>query len=733
MLLCGAAATETVDSSGEICRIDGMDISTLENGDGLANYEHLGASDGKTVGGEIVGKIVYAKKIFKLSECDSEEEKFFFHQCRNKPYLFIIVRLADGAGHPGAINLAAHIRDHVAHNEPIMLRWSIEGSTIKKEGNVIEESIARKVALTFTPCNKTATSSLIFDPNSPEGFNKVDRLDVVKNELSSNKHVITSVEMSCNPILGQQKLDKSEAVFKSILKLKVLLKAIEAGNADCAPSSLVGGAALQKEDIKKYKGSILAAVRDYQDPWDRKKFKEHLKKELSKAQLPEVSDQFLDHFTNIAETSRLKKSLKPQDPKVIKLLQKAMKLQDTLIELRTDLRKAIEGTQVELPSIYKVTINKEGKDHRAGRFMVFNNKLSHLEDYHNLLSHIPEGEVTPQTISFLGKLLQNNPVTIAAHKLDRTDTTKEAAKMNKEELTPNVKWTPPKEPVNWSEVKVAQEPTPSRAAIFSYFRPGMVKPHVVEFSPHGASLDGAALSHDELALMLENARNGIGQIKWHKGEGLLAKKEDEMNEDEALQHIRAAVAAGHIHPSVERALTKTLYEDPMVEGMGNKKAATQFRSQNRPGVYASIDANDFKHINDVHGHDAGDAAITSLGGALKHASAKVGTVKTFRAGGDEFFAYAPTHEDMAHFMHHAREHVNALPPINGVHKQSVSIGLGHNFETADKALNIAKQGKLDPVSKQRVYKPGQVPNLGHSLYPQHEGPLFQEATKPPKI
>lgn len=397
-------------------------------------------------------------------------------------------------------------------------------------------------------------------------------------------------------------------------------------------------------------------------------------------------------------------------------LKKAILLEQELLELRKDIRNVTEqGHSVEMPEVYKVEINNNGKLNPAGRFMTSKGKLYHLEDNHGILnSLLPEGDIDANTISKIHGLMTSPHLEVSEHPL-------------KEEERPKAE-TPKLPHV------VTKLPEPTRPGVFSYFRPGMSRPHTVEFTPHGAALDGKSLSHDELALMLQNARNGVAKIKWGTDSSLAKREatEDLMNADEALQHVRAAVQAGHLHPSIERALTKHIYVDPLT-GIGNKYAATQFRKQGKPGVYASIDANDFKSINDRHGHDAGDSAIMALGNAIKSASEKVGTTKTFRPGGDEFFVHAPTHEDMSKFLRHVREHVSALPPIAGVHKQSISAGIGENFAKADEALGIAKQGKLDPVTKQRLHAPGQTPNLGYSLYPGHEGHVFKEETKPSEM
>src|ERR1017187_9926137 len=1267
MLLCGILSSENVDSSGEIVSLRGMDISSLEAGEGVANYEHLGASDGQ--GREVVGRIVYVKKIFNASDCDDDDERFFFKETRNKPYLFGIIRLADGAGHHEAQDLAAHIRDHVAHNEDVLLRYSIEGSTVEKEDNRIKTSIARKVAMTFGPANKAVKNKILADPNAPEGFEKIA---IAKSEIMQDptcKPIGGAVVLKYNPILGANRnLQKTEETPETLLQRLTkniasirLLKALTAGSTEGAPGTLTGGSALQREDLPKiYPATIAAATRDYGDePWDRNRFKKHLKKYLAKASLPEISDSFLEHFTSIAEASKLKKSIddlakmalihndpekpmtvyrvqneegrgpyslswkdpngdkvrealnstpwsyqtypqqdfinkewrdnpeqelghlkfafaspkhadkwfggdglaklselgfkvapvkatkvyrsksgrqlafiphssetklqiaksdfgdftleplnkkestnpvlsspnesvieddrtnipeaiptnltfrgkkikknpgvkgisldinkgmlttpygslklhnpatespeiaqhfqnclnsphthkimsqalkgwhqvhqlnkagelpeeipmtatilstcsgnrpvpltelqtvrivdamknsgidirkpgfenimphlkqldkpdvlpvtggeaigkdpayfignkigverdlfgnkageanvsgrypgelktitplledtvknlseyykahkglvdlvnkhktsmasgirelmgmkqartnwnnrrrsvvasgkpdpgeykglnipgiklktglyaygmmgggdsivpdthfirhmfgldthkdaktllylkkalwnpsnyhiiekyndwyrkhhpahkwmvnhpefskmfeKPEDatfpafwanwmnipayeaklgtsygkqahnagsthapywdaiaphvnqaltrlgksedfdttmplraalimqqyvkdygevpaqllyyqhlvPKLLEcaknrqdsadannFLRKALKLEEGLIELRKDIRHVTEGGHsIELPEVYRVNMHENGKSYPAGRFMTNKGQLHHLEDYHGLLnSMVPEGPINATTISRIHGLMASPHFDVQEHKVPEGEPEIDSKVAN----VPSV-----------PQVSVEKQPEPKRAGVFSYFRPGMSKPHTVEFGPNGAALDGKALTNDKLALMLENARKGLAQVKWNTG-GDLAKREateDLMGQTEALQHIRAAVQAGHIHPSVERALTKHIFEDPMVEGVGNKFAAQEFRKQNKPGIYASIDLNDFKHVNDVHGHDQGDEAIKALGNALRTASQKVGTTKVYRPGGD---------------------------------------------------------------------------------------------------
>src|ERR1700677_152549 len=156
MVLDGIFASEAIDSSGEQLSIDGADISQLiENGS--VNYEHLQPDKNKNQGQEMVGRVIYAKKIFEAKDCDNDRQLEYWDKVK-LPFIYGIARLSDGAGHESARALAATIRDHYAHNEPLMLRWSIEGTTLEKDKstNTITSCIARRVALTARPCNRPA-------------------------------------------------------------------------------------------------------------------------------------------------------------------------------------------------------------------------------------------------------------------------------------------------------------------------------------------------------------------------------------------------------------------------------------------------------------------------------------------------------------------------------------------------------------------------------------------------
>ena len=701
MVIDGVFSSEAIDSSGEVVKLDGLDISLFEEGQGTANYEHQGKEG---MGKETVGHVIYAKKVYSLKDCEGERENFYYKKAGEVPYLYGMIRLYDGAGHESAKALAAQIRDHVAHDEQILVRYSVEGTTLERDSNIIKTSIGRKVACTIVPCNKTCLSGVLIDANAPEGY-KTNPQDILKSEMLQdplNKTIGGSIQCECNPILN----DPEPAIIRLVKGLE-LLKAITAGSYDAVPSTLTGGAALQREDLgSRYREHIVSAIQDYDKPFDRRKFKEYLKDRLNKAALPDVSDSFLDHFMGIAEDYQIKKS-EPVDLQTLNLYQIKHQYESLLIDLRKSIRDELKGYQITLPEIYLVQI-LTGKDQYspAGRFIILDNQIKHLEDYHGILKALlPEGPVNPLIETTIQALKQNPVFNITESALP------EAMRQ---------------QPVQ--NVQVVQQQVPTRPAVFHYLRPGMVKPHVVEFGLDFAAIDGQNLTEDELNLMLENARNGLASISWKTSASggeiqQLAKAEEEGDSPlhAAMKALRAAVAAGHVDAAHEKALTNHIYTDSMVGGVGNKFATTDFLNKKKPGVYASIDLNNFKHINDRLGHPIGDLAIKAVGGAFRDAAAKVGNGFLGRNGGDEFVLHVPTHEDALSFLRHATNNINKIPHFGGIHKPSFSVGLGHDYETADKALFEAKKQKLDPTTGKSRYLPHNTPHFAHSLIPGSEG------------
>jgi hypothetical protein len=366
MIIDGVAGSEAVDSSGEVLSIKGADVSELEEGRGLFCYEHKG-HEGDSNGQEIVGKILSAKKIYKASDCETDRQKLFWDKTR-LPFIYIIGRLYDAAGHEGSKALASAIRDHIANKEPVILGFSVEGSTIRKVDNVLKETAIRRVAVTNKACNKTAVLGVLADPQAPVGFEKYPE---GKPDLAG------MARKNEDPLM--MRLGGSEMEYSVDM-----LKAMTAGSYAGAPGTLTGGAALQVED----RGLGARAMKAF-GAWDRKK----PLRQFLKTQLPEVSDDFLDHFSDLVENhlTRVKKT----------------------VEVVTDLAKANKAPkkQQNLPALEKeeglTVLGQPVKPNPKLKVPKFDEKSGTLHTPKGSFKVYIPGKDTPEAKASFDKLMQD--------------------------------------------------------------------------------------------------------------------------------------------------------------------------------------------------------------------------------------------------------------------------------------------------------------------------------------
>lgn len=289
MIIDGISTSEHLDSSGEILKVDGHDISDLVESKGVLNWEHNNDSPE-----DILGHIVFAKKIYGPHDCDDERQKMYWKTCA-KPFVYIKAELMDDEMHPGAVAAAAMIRYYAKRNEKLLCGFSIEGNTLKRNDNVLERSVGRRVALTLRPCNRSCIAGLLEDPamkyvvQKAEGFAPNTDLYEVDTPIFDDV-VPTTVE---------------EALADLKKSVQDLYKTLTAGGGNAAPSQLVGGAALSREHFinDTDKNRMKAAFRD----WPRSR----PLVEWLKAELPDVSEKYIDHFANIAQHVSLRKGIKP--------------------------------------------------------------------------------------------------------------------------------------------------------------------------------------------------------------------------------------------------------------------------------------------------------------------------------------------------------------------------------------------------------------------------------------
>lgn len=171
----GIGSHSSIDSSGEKIDIEGIDISSLEQ-DGVFNWEHK--SEGSS---QIIGKITEATKIMKAEDCKDAHHKYMWEKANKMPFLYIRGILFDKFNHSGALDALAMFKFDQALDKKDTkqtMGFSIEGSRLDKEGNLIKKCIARKISATLWPCHKLCIAEILEE--SPKDSNKMISLADLK-------------------------------------------------------------------------------------------------------------------------------------------------------------------------------------------------------------------------------------------------------------------------------------------------------------------------------------------------------------------------------------------------------------------------------------------------------------------------------------------------------------------------------------------------------------------------
>lgn len=143
------AGSQIRDTQGEVLSIEGADISDLVNGNGRLNDNH-----GKGFFNSI-GRITYAKKIFKLEDCEDDRQRYYWEKVK-APYIYVRGYLYDDEDHPNARAAAAILRNIHKANAPLHIKASVEGGVITRsisDPRLLARTKIHSVALTFTPAN----------------------------------------------------------------------------------------------------------------------------------------------------------------------------------------------------------------------------------------------------------------------------------------------------------------------------------------------------------------------------------------------------------------------------------------------------------------------------------------------------------------------------------------------------------------------------------------------------
>ena len=155
---------------------------------------------------------------------------------------------------------------------------------------------------------------------------------------------------------------------------------------------------------------------------------------------------------------------------------------------------------------------------------------------------------------------------------------------------------------------------------------------------------------------------------------------------EVVARVRSAARTKRLQEELvgqTRRLETMLHEDPLTGLFNRRYVLTRLdglisgaRRHGRPLSVAMVDIDRFKRLNDVYGHDAGDAVLVAITGALRErlrAEDELG-----RLGGEEFLALLPDtgHDDTAAVAEDLRASAEAARAPCREHELSATVSVG---------------------------------------------------------
>ena len=154
----------------------------------------------------------------------------------------------------------------------------------------------------------------------------------------------------------------------------------------------------------------------------------------------------------------------------------------------------------------------------------------------------------------------------------------------------------------------------------------------------------------------------------------------------AMERLRGEDRMRHdaLHDPLTGLANRTLLRDRLDHALAQSE-----REAGQTGVLF-LDLDNFKHVNDAHGHRVGDELLAALGGRLQAAVRPADTVA--RMGGDEFVVvYEHADETGALALADRLEAAVSVPvTVSGIeHRLSASIGIALGQDDADTLLREA--------------------------------------------
>jgi len=279
-LIDGIASSVALDSSGERVDLAGMDISTLAV-TGTVTWDHELTKTSTNV----VGKILFAKKIFEEKECSNSREKYYWKKV-GMPFLYLICSLFDNFGHSGAKDIVAMLDfDEELDNEKVRqtVFFSIEGSRLGKNvGEKVAACIARKVTITNFPCNHTCVAEKLVVPpkDLPKTSSKQAQEILSKFTASMLKTEQIAVEIINSEYLNSIGIKKAELSMKMVTRVK------EPTTKSTNPRPKNGAIAGDKFPYTKPKPKTGADIYNNPNTWKNDPYVSNMRKAIAKSCAP---------------------------------------------------------------------------------------------------------------------------------------------------------------------------------------------------------------------------------------------------------------------------------------------------------------------------------------------------------------------------------------------------------------------------------------------------------------
>ncbi|WP_309228070.1 GGDEF domain-containing protein [Micromonospora sp. CMU55-4] len=184
---------------------------------------------------------------------------------------------------------------------------------------------------------------------------------------------------------------------------------------------------------------------------------------------------------------------------------------------------------------------------------------------------------------------------------------------------------------------------------------------------------------------------------------------------------------------------RAMLYDPLT-GMLNRAglravhAALAERALAQPITVALIDLDDFKHVNDTHGHDHGDDLLIAIGDRIADLAAVHGGAAA-RLAGDEYAVLLPTHAGDPDRIADTLTTIIAEPVALGTDEHSVTASIGLALvEATDPLTDVALHradvamyhAKRNGRNRHATYQPG----MTMPPAPHRRGPRLRDRRRP---